>query len=80
MKIIDRIREKGISLRVVNIWMVVIAMIITGFMIYSTFQLASTFSQMSEATDEYISLDKASYDLMDASDYLTEKAQRFTLD
>lgn len=80
MKIIDKIRKKGISLRVVYIWIVVLAIIITGLMIYSTFQLASTFSAMSEATDEYISLDKASYDLMDASDYLTEKAQRFTLD
>ena len=80
MKIIDWTRENGISLRNMYIWMVVIAMIITGLMIYSTFQLASTFSDMSEATDEYISLDKASYELMDASDYLTEKVQRFTLD
>lgn len=80
MKIIERIKKDGISLRTVYIWMVVVAMIITGLMIYSTFRLTSTFADMSEATDEYISLDKAAYELMDASDYLTEKVQRFTLD
>jgi hypothetical protein len=80
MKIIERMKNEGISLRTVYIWIVVITMIITCFMIYSTFKLASTFSDMSEATNDYISLDKASYELMDASDYLTENAQRFTLD
>ncbi|MCR5405022.1 MAG: hypothetical protein K6E91_14570 [Butyrivibrio sp.] len=34
---------------------------------------------MAGSTEEYISLDKASYDLMEASDYLTEKVQRFTV-
>ncbi len=80
MNIIDRTKENGISLRNMYVLIVMIAMIITGIMIYSTFQLASTFSEMTEATDEYISLDKASYALMDASDYLTERVQRFTLD
>ncbi len=60
--------------------MVLIALVITGLMIYYTFQLTSTFSDITEATEDYITLDKASYELMDASDYLTEKAQRFTLD
>ena len=39
MKIIDKIRKKGISLRVVYIWIVVLAIIITGLMIYSTFHV-----------------------------------------
>ncbi len=80
MKFIERIKKDGVSLRSVYFWMVTVAMVISGVMIYSTFRLTSTFSDLSEATDDYISLDKAAYDLMDASDYLTEKVQRFTVD
>lgn len=80
MKAYDKIKKEGISLRAVYVWLVVMAMLMTGIMIYSTFLLTSTFNDMSETTDEYISLDKAAYELMDASDYLTEKVQRFTLD
>ena len=80
MKAFEKYKKDGISLRTTYIWMVIIAMMITGLMIYSTYRLTATFSDMSEATEEYISLDKAAYDMMDASDYLTEKVQRFTLD
>lgn len=72
--------RKGISLRTAYVWMIVGAVIISGLMIFSTFHLTKTFRQLLNATNEYIDLDKAAYELMDASDYLTENVQRFTVD
>lgn len=70
----------GISLRTLFAWLIVIAVIISGFMIYSTFRLTNAFDKLSVAMEKYIDLEKTAYQLMDASDYLTENAQRFTVD
>jgi len=48
-------------------------------MFYSTFHLAVSFQRLTHATEEQIELRKAARELMDASDYLTEKVQRFTV-
>lgn len=73
-------KHDGISLRTAYVWIIVGAVIVSGLMLYSTFRLTNTFHKLSGATNEYIDLDKAAYELMDASDYLTEKVQRFTVD
>ena len=70
----------GISLRVLYIWIVIAAFIVSGLIFYSTYSLTSTFGQLTEATESQIALDKAAHELMDASDYLTERVQRFTVD
>ncbi len=71
--------KKGISLRTLYSRLIIIAVLISGLMVYSTFRLSSSFHKLSEATDEYIYLQKTATELMDASDYLTEKVQRFTI-
>ncbi len=54
-------------------------LIISGLMFYFTVSLTSTFQRLTDATEDQISLDKAAHELMDASDYLTERVQRFTV-
>ena len=51
----------------------------SGLMFYSTFHLSVSFRRLTEASEEQIELRKAARELMDASDYLTEKVQRFTV-
>ncbi len=69
----------GVSLRILYRWLVVIAIVISALIVYSTFHLSASFRRLTVATDEYIDLQKAAAELMDASDYLTEKVQRFTV-
>lgn len=70
----------GLSLRGLLIFMIITAIVITGLIVFSIFHLSSAFRNLENATNEYISLEKSAGELMDASDYLTENAQRFTID
>ena len=72
--------NEGISLRSVHIAMLVCAVAISLMLIFSTYQSSNVFSSLSRATGNYIVRQKAAHDLMEASDYLTEMAQRFTLE
>ena len=80
MKMFNRIKNNGISLRATLIAMVVCAVIISALLVFSTYQSSSVFSKLSAATGNYIVRQKAAHDLMEASDYLTEMVQRFTLE
>ena len=71
--------KDGLSLRTIYIWMIIATLIISGLMFYATFSLTSTFQRLTDATENQIALDKAAHELMDASDYLTERVQRFTV-
>lgn len=72
-------KKKGISLRVVYIWIMVLAVVIFVMTMLSVLLLTHTFKNLSGIASENTELEKASHKLMDASDYLTEKVQRFTL-
>ena len=71
--------KDGVSLRAVYVGIIIAALIISGLMFYATFSLTSTFQRLTDATENQIALDKAAHELMDASDYLTERVQRFTV-
>ena len=58
--------------------MVVLALVISGTLVYYTFLAAETARQLSAAADQYIELQNAADGLIQASDYLTEMAQHFT--
>ena len=75
-----QVTKDGISLRVTHIAMVVCAVIISVLLVFSTYQSSDVFSRLSKATGNYIVRQKAAHDLMEASDYLTEMVQRFTLE
>lgn len=70
--------EGGISLRIVYVCIIIAAVIMMAIMIYATIHLTSSFLQLSSATEEHIDLERAANSMLNASDYLTEKAQRFT--
>ncbi len=80
MDILKKIKDEGISLRVVYKLLLVIAIIASSLLLFATYHSSATFYRLSDATDEFIELQKAAYELMDASDYLTESVQRFTVD
>ena len=70
----------GISLKTIHIAMIVCAVVISLLLVFSTYQSANVFSRLSKETGNYIVRQKAAYELMEASDYLTEMVQRFTLE
>ena len=71
--------KKGISLRAACFWIVVAVLTISALIFLTTTSLTSTFSELSKAANNQIVFDKASHELMEASDYLTERVQRFTV-
>ncbi len=72
-------RDEGISLRKTHLILVIGAVIIAAALFFTTFHLSVSFRQMTDTLEQQIELRKAARELMDASDYLTEKVQRFTL-
>lgn len=76
----DKLRNDGISLKVIHIAMIILAIIISCMLVFSTYQSSNVFSRLSNETSNYIVRQKAAHDLMEASDYLTQMVQRFTLE
>ena len=71
--------NKGISHRRLHLWMTLVILIFSGTIIASTFRLTHAFSRVTDAYDQYSELKNAALELMNASDYLTEQVQRFTI-
>ena len=71
--------KKGVSLRTIHVWLIITMLAISGIVVYSTYSLTSTFRRLADAAEQQNKLEKAAHELMDASDYLTESVQRFTL-
>ena len=72
-------QSEGISLRTIHLWLIIGAAIISCLMFYSTYNLSTSFRHLTETSEQQIELRKAARELMDASDYLTEKVQRFAV-
>lgn len=72
--------KKGISHRIVHLWLVLIIVIFSGTVIYATFRLTNSFLRVTAASRQNTELQNAAHELMNASDYLTEQVQRFTID
>ena len=71
--------EDGVSLRTIHIWLIVGAVVFSALILFSTFHLSTGFMQLAQDSEQQIELRKAARELMDASDFLTEKAQRFSV-
>ena len=72
-------QRNGISLRTIHILLVIGAVVLAGIMLNSTFYLSSSFRSLTEISEQNTELQKASYVLLSASDYLTERVQRFVI-
>ena len=71
--------KKSISLRAIHIWLIAGAVLISGLVFFTTYHLSVSFRHLNETSEQQIRLREAARELMDASDYLTENAQRFTV-
>lgn len=78
LKTIDKEKFRNFSLRKTQILMVCFAIVVSGVLISFTFASSRSAHRLTVATEEYMTLHDAADELMDASDYLTEMAQRFT--
>lgn len=74
-----KIRERGISLKAAHIIMMAVTLIIAALLLVETVRTSSAYKKLSKATDNYIVLQKSAYELMNASDYLTEEVQCFAV-
>ncbi len=72
--------KERISIRKIHIWLILIIIVTSVTVIVASFRLTNTFLRFIEAAEEHTELEKAAHELMDASDYLTESVQRFTID
>ncbi len=72
-------QDGGISLKTIHIFLVIVTVIICVIVLFVTYRLSNRFQQLTETSEQQIGLRKAARELMDASDYLTEKVQRFCL-
>ena len=79
MSIFRKVKENGIRLRWVHIIIIVFTAVISFFMLYETFRFSAAFEDVTGATDEFIELQKDADGLMNASDYLTQEVQDFTV-
>ena len=79
MSIFRKVKENGIRLRWVHIIIIVFTAVISFFMLYETFRFSAAFEDVTGATDEFIELQKDADGLMNASDYLTQEVQNFTV-
>ena len=72
-------KRKSISLRTIHTLLVFGAVLMSTLMFYSTHFLFSSYESLTENSEQAIELRNASLELSDASDYMTERVQRFAL-
>ena len=70
----------GISIRVTHIAMLLLGALMVLLLVFSVQKSSSVFTALNKATGNYLVRQDAAHDVMEASDYLTEMVQRFTLD
>lgn len=78
MKLVEKWKEKGISLRITSILMFIVSLAITAALLFTAVETVRSFRRLAAATDDYMELEDAADTLMAASDYLTEEAQAYT--
>ena len=75
----DYRKSGGVSIRVIHFAMLLCAAAVAALLVYSLYKSSNVFSTLNTETGNYIVRQKAAHDLMEASDYLTENVQHFTL-
>ena len=79
MQALKTTKEKGISLRHLSVVMLIVSILIAIMLLVATIRTFRSFKLMENTTDQYIMLQQATSELMQASDYLTEEAQGYTV-
>ncbi len=71
--------KTDLSLRKIHVMLVATMILWSGTLLIASFRLTNTYMRLAGAAEERSELEKAAHELMDASDYLTERVQRFTI-
>ena len=71
--------SRGIRLHILNILMIVVAALLTSGLLYATWEISGSYTQMRTATDKYIACNQAAGNLQSGSDYLTEQVRLFVM-
>ena len=71
--------KNGMSLRTIHMWLIITMVIWSGVILIASFRLINAYMYLANVEEEHTELVKAAHELMDASDYLTERVQRFTV-
>ena len=71
--------KNGLSLRAIHVWLVITMLIWSGTVVVASYRLTNTFYRLSDAERQHSDLIEAAHQLTDASDYLSECVQRFTI-
>ncbi len=72
-------KKKNFSLRNTYRFIIVISGIVTAILLFTTFRTFKAYHSLSTTTDKYIELQEIANRLLQASDYLTEEAQCYTV-
>ncbi len=79
MSLCKRVREKGLSLKATSTIMLIVSLTVTVMLLIAAARTFGSYRRMESATDDYISMQDATAELMNASDYLTEEVQCYTV-
>ncbi|MBE6740948.1 MAG: diguanylate cyclase [Ruminococcaceae bacterium] len=80
MSIKSKLKPKdGVSLRTIHLLLVIGAFVLSGLMLFSATYLSISFKNLTENSQKYFELKNACLELNDASDYMTERVQRFAV-
>jgi CHASE3 domain sensor protein len=71
--------DDGISLKSLYLWVVFIAVLFTVLVAYSTVNLSKSFRVLSSSVEEHKFLETSAIKMIDGSDYLTERVQRYAV-
>lgn len=74
-----KVKEEGLSLKITSRFMLVFSLVVTLVLILATVRAFMSFRALERSTDVYIELEEEASQLMEASDYLTEQVQRYTV-
>ena len=79
MSVIRKIKEKGLSLKTYSHTMLFVSIVVTVLLIASSIVAYVNFMALEHSSDDFIELEETASDLMEASDYLTEQVQCYTV-
>ena len=79
MAVFRKIKEQGLSLKITSRIMLAASIIITGVLVFASARAFVNFRELERSTDDYIKLEEQALSLMEASDYLTEEVQCYTV-
>ena len=71
--------HRGMSLRFMNVLLILLAVIVSVVLFYDVFNTANSYKKFREATERYLSSERDAAALRQGSDYLTEQSRLFAV-